>query len=182
MLEQERQRIEQLTAGWDDPTQVDWGTEDSSEPEPIMRQESTPSVPLLKCTALYSYTVGLHVCDLFTTKIFMQAQNPDELTIVENEQLEVVGEGDGDGWLRARNYKGEEGYVPHNYLDVEREQTASTPGLVNQISFSSVDYTVDNEEDVQVTTSETNQSPEQVSVISLVSARPAHPPFRVSLN
>jgi hypothetical protein len=24
-----------------------------------------------------------------------QAQNPDELTIVENEQLEVVGEGDG---------------------------------------------------------------------------------------
>ncbi|XP_063910866.1 protein nervous wreck-like isoform X1 [Zophobas morio] len=160
MLEQERQRIEQLTAGWDDPTQVDWGTEDSSEPEPIMRQESTPSVPLLKCTALYSYT----------------AQNPDELTIVENEQLEVVGEGDGDGWLRARNYKGEEGYVPHNYLDVEREQTASTPGLVNQISFSSVDYTVDNEEDVQVTTSETNQSPEQVSVISLQPKVPESPP------
>lgn len=26
---------------------------------------------------------------------FSQAQNPDELTIVENEQLEVVGEGDG---------------------------------------------------------------------------------------
>lgn len=24
-----------------------------------------------------------------------QAQNPDELTIVENEQLEVVGDGDG---------------------------------------------------------------------------------------
>lgn len=24
-----------------------------------------------------------------------KAQNPDELTIVENEQLEVVGEGDG---------------------------------------------------------------------------------------
>jgi hypothetical protein len=85
-----------------------------------------------------------------------------------------VGEGDGDGWLRARNYKGEEGYVPHNYLDVEREQTASTPGLVNQISFSSVDYTVDNEEEPQVP-SETNQSPEQVSVISVVSiARRLH--------
>lgn len=79
--------------------------------------------------------------------------------------MEVVGEGDGDGWLRARNYKGEEGYVPHNYLDVEREQSATTPGLVNQISFSSVDYTVDNEEEV-VQPSEPNQSPDQVSVIS----------------
>lgn len=97
--------------------------------------------------------------------ICTQAQNPDELTIVENEQLEVVGEGDGDGWLRARNYKGEEGYVPHNYLDVEREQTTSTPGLVTQISFSSVDYTVDNE-DEGLPQSETNQSPEQVSVIA----------------
>lgn len=68
------------------------------------------------------------------------------MTIVENEQLEVVGEGDGDGWLKARNYRGEEGYVPHNYLDVEREQTPATHGLTNQISFSSVDYTIENEE------------------------------------
>lgn len=79
----------------------------------------------------------------------LQAQNPDELSIVENEQLEVVGEGDGDGWLRARNYKGEEGYVPHNYLDVEREEPWSAgkegPQLTAQISFSSVDYTVDEE-------------------------------------
>jgi hypothetical protein len=59
MLEQERQRIEQLTAGWDDPTQVDWGTEELAETTEtaIQRQESTPSIPLLKCTALYSYTV-----------------------------------------------------------------------------------------------------------------------------
>ncbi|XP_044257728.1 protein nervous wreck isoform X1 [Tribolium madens] len=158
MLEQERQRIEQLTAGWDDPTQIDWGTGET-ETESEIRRESTPSIPLLKCTALYSYT----------------AQNPDELTIVENEQLEVVGEGDGDGWLRARNYKGEEGYVPHNYLDVEREQTATTPGLVNQISFSSVDYTVDNEEEVQAPSETTNQSPEQVSVISLQATVPDPP-------
>ncbi|XP_060519940.1 protein nervous wreck isoform X3 [Cylas formicarius] len=153
VLEQERQRIEQLTAGWDDPTQVDWGAEESAEVAAdgfALEGGVQSSGPLLKCTALYSYT----------------AQNPDELTIVENEQLEVVGEGDGDGWLRARNYRGEEGYVPHNYLDIEREQSATTPGLQTQISFSSVDYTIDNEEEVQPQT-ETTQSPEQVSVISM---------------
>lgn len=83
-----------------------------------------------------------------------QAQNPDELSIVESEQLDVVGEGDGDGWLRARNYRGEEGFVPQNYLDVEREPeitsglSSQTPGLVQQISFSSVDYTIDDHDAV----------------------------------
>lgn len=67
----------------------------------------------------------------------------------------MVGEGDGDGWLRARNYRGEEGYVPQNYLDVEREpeppQTglvSQQPGIVQQISFSSVDYTIDDHDAV----------------------------------
>lgn len=73
------------------------------------------------------------------------------MTIVENEQLEVVGEGDGDGWVRARNYRGEEGYVPHNYLDIDSEQPLSTPGLTTQISFSSVDYTMNAEEEEPVT-------------------------------
>ncbi|XP_072401279.1 protein nervous wreck isoform X2 [Diabrotica undecimpunctata] len=168
MLEQERQRIEQLTAGWDDPTQVDWGTEENAEEgEGLVRQEAAPSAPLLKCTALYSYT----------------AQNPDELTIVENEQLEVVGEGDGDGWLRARNYRGEEGYVPQNYLDIEREQSVTTPGLQTQISFSSVDYTVDNEEESAQQATETTQSPEQISVISIPQKTPdgTNPEYCIAL-
>ncbi|XP_054276253.1 protein nervous wreck-like isoform X1 [Macrosteles quadrilineatus] len=143
MLEQERQRIEQLTAGWDDPTQVDWGAEESSEVTTDTAETvvANPDATVTyKCTALYNYT----------------AQNPDELSIVENEQLEVIGEGDGDGWLRARNYRGEEGYVPHNYLDVERETATngsalqsggSTYQLTSQISFSSVDYTVDEVEE-----------------------------------
>jgi len=66
----------------------------------------------------------------------------------------VVGEGDGDGWLKARNYRGEEGFVPQNYLDVEREPEITTgltsqgPSLVQQISFSSVDYTIDDHDAV----------------------------------
>nr|CAD7424610.1 unnamed protein product [Timema monikensis] len=92
----------------------------------------------------------------------LQSQNPDELSIVENEQLEVIGEGDGDGWLRARNYRGEEGYVPHNYLDVDQEsgtqQSGSSFQLVSQISFSSVDYTVD-ETDEAITEVEVGAMP-----------------------
>ncbi|KAL0113792.1 hypothetical protein PUN28_012727 [Cardiocondyla obscurior] len=139
LLEQEKQRIEQLTAGWDDPTAVDWDNEEKDEHEISHEIPEMPSSqPIYKCTALYSYT----------------AQNPDELSIVESEQLDVVGEGDGDGWLRARNYRGEEGFVPQNYLDVEREPETTTgltsqgPGLVQQISFSSVDYTIDDHDAV----------------------------------
>ncbi|KAL7734133.1 hypothetical protein ACLKA6_011813 [Drosophila palustris] len=133
--------------GWDDPTEVNWEEEEDKD-EPIVPE---PKEAIFKCTALYSYT----------------AQNPDELTIVENEQLEVVGEGDGDGWLRARNYRGEEGYVPHNYLDIEQDAAggafngSSGNQLRSQISFSSVDYTVDNEDQ----TVDSMQSPDQVSVI-----------------
>ncbi|XP_020279725.1 F-BAR and double SH3 domains protein 2 [Pseudomyrmex gracilis] len=140
LLEQEKQRIEELTAGWDDPTSVDWDNEEKDEHEVIHETPEMPSSqPIYKCTALYSYT----------------AQNPDELSIVESEQLDVVGEGDGDGWLRARNYRGEEGFVPQNYLDVEREPEITTgglssqgPSLVQQISFSSVDYTIDDHDAV----------------------------------
>ncbi|XP_022122353.2 protein nervous wreck isoform X2 [Pieris rapae] len=149
-LEEDRMRIEQLTAGWDDPTQVNWGETETETVAPAAEPAEAPVAPLYKCTALYSYT----------------AQNPDELSIIESEQLEVVGEGDGDGWLRARNYRGEEGYVPHNYLDIDREQPSSTPGLVTQISFSSVDYTVEGED------ADVIQSPDQISVISAPVVKP----------
>lgn len=52
MLETERRRIEQLTAGWEDPTQVDWGNVHAEE-------APTTKTPTYKCTALYSYTVRL---------------------------------------------------------------------------------------------------------------------------
>ncbi|CAL8104873.1 unnamed protein product [Orchesella dallaii] len=147
-IEQERKRIEALSMSattWDDPIKVDWGDQQEEPSEPPVasppptdtqsqsgHRESWSNDPnesqsgLVKCVAIYTYT----------------AQNPDELSIVENEHLELIGEGDGDGWVRARNYKGEEGYVPQNY--VEAEGNASMPGypLQPQISFSSVDYHV----------------------------------------
>ncbi|XP_055373206.1 protein nervous wreck isoform X2 [Condylostylus longicornis] len=158
--------IESFATNWDaDPTEVNWGaseTTEAAEPEIAQPVSATP-VPessqkdvIYKCLALYSYT----------------AQNPDELTIVENEQLEVIGEGDGDGWLRARNYKGEEGYVPHNYLDIDQDTAAAVNNssqLQTQISFSSVDYTVDNEDQTQ----DSGQSPDQVSVIMAPGAEQA---------
>lgn len=139
-------------AAWDDPTQADWGAQEAAQAASaasVAAAEPQQELQTFKCTALYSYT----------------AQNPDELTIVENEQLEVVGEGDGDGWLRARNYMGQEGFVPSNYLDVERDIQPDTSSnqLQQQISFSSVDYTVDSEEQIP----SSGQSPDQVSVIAV---------------
>lgn len=73
MLEQERQRIEQLTAGWDDPTRVDWGAEEGGDNEDGQHTQlqRTPSVPL-KCTALYSYTVSNWLfCNKLTGKEYI---------------------------------------------------------------------------------------------------------------
>lgn len=68
--------------------------------------------------------------------------------------MDILGEGDGDGWLRARNSGNQEGFVPCTYLDsftgteeeiIDQEQTMNVGGsshLTSQISFSSVDYTV----------------------------------------
>ncbi|XP_065280343.2 F-BAR and double SH3 domains protein 2 isoform X2 [Dermacentor albipictus] len=82
----------------------------------------------IKCFALFSY----------------EAANPDELSFVEQEEMEIVSEGDGDGWIKARNYKGEEGYIPQNYVEVVESQPAGASGE----SFSSVDYRVETSDDV----------------------------------
>jgi len=80
MVEQERQRLEQLTAGWDDPTQVDWGPDEGDTiigaPEgdvevvqqpPIVDVTIEPS-QTYKCIALYNYTVSydLHMRYVYT--------------------------------------------------------------------------------------------------------------------
>uniref|UniRef100_A0A667Y4S8 FCH and double SH3 domains 2 n=1 Tax=Myripristis murdjan TaxID=586833 RepID=A0A667Y4S8_9TELE len=67
---------------------------------------SSPSSTLrnypLTCKVLYSY----------------KASQPDELTIEEQEVLEVIDDGDMEDWVKARNRSGQVGYVPEKYLQL----------------------------------------------------------------
>ncbi|XP_022673034.1 F-BAR and double SH3 domains protein 1-like [Varroa destructor] len=74
-----------------------------------------------RCMAIYSY----------------EAANEDELAFVENEELECVHEGDGDGWIRARNSQGVEGYIPANYVQPHTALAKNDGGVE---SFSVVSY------------------------------------------
>ncbi|XP_071500036.1 uncharacterized protein [Diadema antillarum] len=102
-------------------------------------QTSQGSSGQVKCTAIFDYT----------------AQRDDELTIREKDVLELIEESEGDGWVKARNQRGEVGYVPENYIEVEklRLSFSSSPrgdGSISQqggvlghgSSQSSVDYEV----------------------------------------
>lgn len=79
-------------------------TEDSGEV--LDDSSSSPSSTLrnypLTCKVLYSY----------------KASQPDELTIEEQEVLEVIDDGDMDDWVKARNRNGQVGYVPEKYLQL----------------------------------------------------------------
>ncbi|KAM8742531.1 F-BAR and double SH3 domains protein 2-like [Acanthopagrus schlegelii] len=79
-------------------------TEDSGEV--LDDSSSSPSSTLknypLTCKVLYSY----------------KASQPDELTIEEQEILEVIDDGDMEDWVKARNRSGQVGYVPEKYLQL----------------------------------------------------------------
>ncbi|XP_061754896.1 F-BAR and double SH3 domains protein 2-like isoform X2 [Nerophis ophidion] len=79
-------------------------TEDSGEV--LDDSSSSPSSTLknypLTCKVLYSY----------------KASQPDELTIEEQEILEVIDDGDMEDWVKARNRSGLVGYVPEKYLQL----------------------------------------------------------------
>ncbi|GBM92086.1 F-BAR and double SH3 domains protein 2 [Araneus ventricosus] len=100
------------------------------EPMPLVNGEVTPQPPGQRCVALFSY----------------EATNSDELSFVEQEELELINEGDGDGWVMARNYRGEEGYIPQNYVEIVEPQAAESSSRPPLTSFSSVDYTVPSED------------------------------------
>ncbi|XP_014343519.2 F-BAR and double SH3 domains protein 2 [Latimeria chalumnae] len=55
----------------------------------------------MRCRVLYSY----------------QASQADELTISQDEKLEVLEDGDMEEWVKAQNKAGQVGYVPEKYLE-----------------------------------------------------------------
>ncbi|KAL0994640.1 hypothetical protein UPYG_G00125230 [Umbra pygmaea] len=84
---------------------------------------SSPSSTLrnypLTCKVLYSY----------------KASQPDELTIEEQEVLEVIDDGDMEDWVKAKNRTGQVGYVPEKYL-----QLPSSNSLLSMLqSLSALD-------------------------------------------
>ncbi|EEC09415.1 conserved hypothetical protein, partial [Ixodes scapularis] len=109
-----------------DGSRLEYQGEDQ-EPQRAQEREDSLQVSV-KCFGLFSY----------------EAANPDELSFVEQEEMEIISEGDGDGWIKARNYKGEEGFIPQNYVEIVDAQQAGASGE----SFSSVDYRVESSEEV----------------------------------
>lgn len=106
------------------------GEDDEAEAAARTAEDREGSLQVaIKCFGLFSY----------------EAANPDELSFVEQEEMEIISEGDGDGWIKARNYKGEVGYIPQNYVEIVESQPAGASGE----SFSSVDYRVETSDDAE---------------------------------
>ncbi|KAG1970245.1 F-BAR and double SH3 domains protein [Pimephales promelas] len=102
---------------------ADLDREDDEDTETLDDSSSSPSSTHrnypLTCSVLYSY----------------QACQPDELTIQEQEILELIDDGDMEDWVKARNQTGLVGYVPEKYL-----QLPTSNSLLSMIqSLSSID-------------------------------------------
>jgi hypothetical protein len=98
MVEQERQRLEQLTAGWDDPTQVDWGADEGvavtgahEGEEEVVQPPTTVNImiepgQIYKCIALYNYTVSHQ---LRTPIQVRRAAETDEVCCVSRHRTQM---------------------------------------------------------------------------------------------
>ncbi|KAK0047821.1 F-BAR and double SH3 domains protein 2-like isoform X3 [Biomphalaria pfeifferi] len=72
------------------------------------------------CKALYDFVAS--------------ASNYDEMTIKAEEDLELIADGDGEGWVKAKNSLGQEGYIPETYVDLGGLSTAPTPLAVEALN------------------------------------------------
>ncbi|XP_041078888.1 F-BAR and double SH3 domains protein 1-like isoform X2 [Polyodon spathula] len=102
-LESERQLSEARISNGDvSPLWDEFDFDDFDDGETFTESAPSPcprSYPL-PCRVLYSY----------------QACQADELSITEDEELEVIEDGDMEDWVKARNASGQVGYVPKRYL------------------------------------------------------------------
>ncbi|KAK6172573.1 hypothetical protein SNE40_016202 [Patella caerulea] len=99
----------------DDDDFIDDTFNTSAENETFFTHSSGKQFPV-KCRSLYAF----------------EATNLDELTIQANEELDLIANGDGDGWVKARNLRGKTGYIPENYVNlndsiIADNQTPSEP-------------------------------------------------------
>ncbi|XP_059846703.1 F-BAR and double SH3 domains protein 1-like isoform X3 [Hypanus sabinus] len=107
-LERERRLSEaRVSNGGPEFTELDFADfeefEDGNESTEENQEQAHFSGPHLypvHCTAIYSY----------------QAVQADELTITQGEALEVIEDGDTEGWVKARNISAQIGYIPESYL------------------------------------------------------------------
>uniref|UniRef100_A0A671Y5P3 F-BAR and double SH3 domains protein 2 n=1 Tax=Sparus aurata TaxID=8175 RepID=A0A671Y5P3_SPAAU len=65
---------------------------------------------------IFTPSVSLSLSLTLLCVSLLQASQPDELTIDEQEMLEVIEDGDMEDWVKARNKTGHVGYVPEKYL------------------------------------------------------------------
>ncbi|XP_051980756.1 F-BAR and double SH3 domains protein 2-like, partial [Xyrauchen texanus] len=114
---------------------VDFDREDDEDTETLDDSSSSPSSTHrnypLTCSVLYSY----------------QASQTDELTIQEQEILELIDDGDMEDWVKARNRAGQVGYVPEKYLQLPTSssllsmlQSLSSPDTQSHTSSTSAEH------------------------------------------
>ena len=94
---------------WAETETEDWGQEGQEEsaqaeaPQNDGAKEIDPNAEVWKALVLFPFA----------------GQNEDELTVAENEEIDVmVKECDEEGWLMGRNKEGVRGYIPYNYVEV----------------------------------------------------------------
>ncbi|XP_013789817.1 F-BAR and double SH3 domains protein 2-like, partial [Limulus polyphemus] len=132
ILSEKEDIVEAAINVWDDAPEESLDlTVDSQEGEgvePVIENIAHGTEPLsemnIRCTALFGY----------------EAANPDELSFLEQEELWIIGEGDGDGWVKARNYRDEEGYIPQNYVEIADGQNLVSSIFMAPSSFAFVDF------------------------------------------
>lgn len=92
-------------------------TFDYSMGDTTIKSASSQKYPL-KCRSIYEFSAG----------------NEDELNLFENEELEIIADGEGDGWVKARNSQGVVGFIPENYILIldENEEIVDAPDFTLQ--------------------------------------------------